>query len=32
MSAHRTPRLTWLDLAQVCIFGLFVILAHHVLN
>lgn len=32
MPHHRTSHLSWLDLAQVCIFALFVILAHHVLS
>lgn len=32
MPHHRASHLSWLDLAQVCIFGLFVILAHHVLS
>ena len=29
---ERTSRLSWLDLAQIFIFGLFIVLAHHALG
>jgi uncharacterized protein YhhL (DUF1145 family) len=28
---YRTSRLSWLDLAQILIFGLFIVLAHQAL-